>query len=616
VGEEVPVAASVVRDGHDVLRVVVRWRGPGDDPRTGWQEAPLVNVDRAHGGVRWEGSFPVDRLGRWTWTIEAWADALASWRVELRRKVDAGLTQLEGELAEGALLLKGAARRAGADEGTTIRAAAKVVADAHRPTEERAAAALDPGLAALCDRHPDRRRATALPTMEVEVDAERARFGAWYEMFPRSWGGFDGVRAQLPQLAELGFDVVYLPPIHPIGVTNRKGRNGSLDPGPRDPGSPWAIGSAEGGHTAVHPDLGSLDDLDRLVAEARDLDIDIALDFAIQCSPDHPWLTEHPDWFLRRPDGTIKYAENPPKTYQDIHNVDFDCEDWQGLWGALRDVVLFWVGHGIRTFRVDNPHTKPLPFWEWLIESVRAEEPEVVFLAEAFTERTMMQALAKVGFDQSYTYFTWKSSAWDLAEYVTELATSDERHYFRPNFFVNTPDILTAELVEGGPAKFASRLILAATLSPSYGVYSGFESYERVPVRPGSEEYLDSEKYQVRKRRLDGPLLPLIGRLNRIRRATPALQVIEGTRFLETESPAIVAYAKSHRGSTVITAVLLDPDHAHEGVVVVPPELGLPPVFRVRDLLTDEAWDWRIGRNYVHLVPMDRPAHVLEVDVR
>ena len=617
VGRTVEVGADIFRDGHEVLRAVVRWQGPGADS---WEESPLRAVDAEVKGVRWEGAFPVDRPGRWTWTVDAWADDLASWRVEVERKVAASQTDLGGELSEGALLLAAAAdraRTAGARaDADALGAAATTTGDATAPDRARVAAALGADAVAAADRHPDRSRVARLdPVVEVDVDPVRAAFGSWYELFPRSWGGFDGVTAQLPALAELGFDVVYLPPVHPIGVTNRKGRNNRTEAGPDDPGSPWAVGGAEGGHTALHPDLGDEAAFDRMVAEARRLDLDVALDFAIQCSADHPWLTEHPEWFQRRPDGTLKYAENPPKKYQDIYNVDFDCDDWQGLWEALRDVVLHWVDKGIRVFRVDNPHTKPVPFWEWLIRTVRAAHPDVVFLAEAFTHRAMMRTLAKAGFNQSYTYFTWKHSRWELTEYLTELAQGEERHYFRPNMFVNTPDILTAELAEGGPATFVSRLVLAATLSPSYGIYSGYEHFERTPVVPGSEEYLDSEKYEAKERALDGPLLPLVGRLNRIRRSEPALQVLEGLTFLDTENDAIIAYAKQHGSSTVITAVSLDPDHVQEGVVVVPAELGLPPSFTATDLLSEQSWTWRLGRNYVRLVPFDAPAHVLRVDV-
>ncbi|MCU1352942.1 MAG: Alpha-amylase, partial [Acidimicrobiales bacterium] len=517
-------------------------------------------------------------------------------------------------------LLAAAAARAkpakgnGHDDRRVLAEAAELVVDPAVATADRVATALSADVTAAADRHPDRsREAGPAADGRIVVDAALARSGSWYELFPRSWGGLAGVRRRLPALAELGFDVLYLPPIHPIGRTNRKGRNNALTAGPGDPGSPWAIGDASGGHTAVHPELGTIDDVDALVADARSLGMEVALDFAIQCSADHPWLTEHPEWFFRRPDGTLKYAENPPKKYQDIYNVDFDCEDWQGLWQALLDVVRFWIGHGVRVFRVDNPHTKPLPFWEWLISSVHDTHPEVVFLAEAFTYRAMMQELAKVGFGQSYTYFTWKSSKAELVTYVDELAHSDERLFFRPNFFVNTPDILTEELQQGGPATFVKRLILAATLSPSYGVYSGYEHFEHVAVRAGSEEYLDSEKYEARERTLDGPLLPLVADLNRIRRENPALQQLADTTFLETENDALIAYAKRAGRNVVLTVVNLDPNGAQEGVAVVPADLGLPPTFEVVDELNGERFRWQVGRNYVRLIAGQRPAHILRV---
>ncbi len=448
----------------------------------------------------------------------------------------------------------------------------------------------------------------------MQVDPLLARVSSWYELFPRSFGGLAGVHAQLPRLAELGFDVLYLPPIHPIGRTNRKGRNNALVAGPDDPGSPWAIGAAEGGHTAIHPDLGSLDEFEALVAEARSLGIEVALDLALQCSPDHPWLAEHPEWFHRRPDGTLKYAENPPKRYQDIYNLNFDSPDWRALWSAILEVVRCWIDRGVRVFRVDNPHTKPLAFWEWLLGTVRASDPDVVFLSEAFTRRAVMRALAKAGFHQSYTYFTWKSSRWDLSEYLTELTTSGEQEYFRPNFFVNTPDILTAELQHGGPPAFALRAVLAATLAPSWGVYSGYEHFERAPAREGSEEYLNSEKYELRRRDLDGPLLPLIATLNRIRRENPALQRFDNLRLLETHNDALLAYAKREGANLVIVVVNLDPHAAQEGLVTVPYDLGTAPTIGATDLLDGADYRWRLGGNYVRLEPGERPGHVLRVE--
>ncbi len=566
VGDEVRVEATIFRDGHEVLGAALRMKPQG---ARRWQEDAMTEL----GNDRWAASFVPDSCGRWCYRIEAWVDPVASFQWELRRKVEAGQEDLSSELAEGAVLLE-------RDELTV---------------EEALAAGAGP-----------RVELTRSETMNVDVDRTLARFGAWYELFPRSWGGFAGVERLLPRFAELGFDVLYLPPIHPIGHTYRKGRNNTLTARPRDPGSPWAIGSEEGGHTAIHSDLGTMDDFERLVASAREHELEIALDYAIQCSPDHPWLREHPEWFHHRPDGTLKYAENPPKRYQDIYNVNFETEDREGLWNALRDVMLFWVERGVRVFRVDNPHTKPVPFWEWLIGEVRAREPELVLLSEAFTRPAMMTTLAKAGFQQSYTYFTWKNTRWELVELMGQLL--DWSLFLRPNFFVNTPDILHEYLQRGGRPAFEARLVLAATLSPSYGIYSGFESLENVPAKEGSEEYLDSEKYELKQRRLDGELLPLVQRLNAIRRRHPALQRLENLRFLETENEQLIAYAKDD----VLVVVNLDPGTAHEGVTVIPAALGLPPVFTVRDLLAEENHSWRIGRNYVRLEP--GKSHVLRVE--
>ena len=571
VGDRVDVTADIFKDGHDILRAVVRYRRAGT--RT-WLEAPL----RPLGNDRWAGSFEVTELGRWQFTLEAWVDRYATLLDELDRKLAAEQVDLTGETSEAEAVF---------GRGTL---------------EEWRARADELG---RDDRHG---KTTLERALEVDVERERARFGAWYELFPRSWGGFRGVERVIPQLAELGFDVVYLPPIHPIGETNRKGRNNALVAEPRDVGSPWAIGGPEGGHEAIHPDLGTLEDFDRLVATARQHDMEIALDFAIQCSPDHPWLEQHPDWFNRRPDGTLKYAENPPKKYQDIYNVNFDSEDWQGLWHALRDVVLHWCRHGVRAFRVDNPHTKSVPFWEWLIGEVRREFPDTIFFAEAFTRPAMMTTLAKIGFGQSYTYFTWKNTKAELLEFLEQLR--EWAPYYRPNMFANTPDILHEYLQGGGPPAFEARLVLAATLSPSYGIYSGFEHFENVPVRAGSEEYLDSEKYEVKERRLDGPLLPLVGRLNELRRSEPALQRFENLRHLETHSDDLFGFAK---GNDLFVVVNLDPASPREGLAIVPPQLGLPPEFTVRDLLTGDRYRWRIGRNYVGLRPGG--AHVLKAEL-
>jgi len=571
VGDRVDVTATIFKDGHDILRAVVKYRRAGARK---WLEQPL----RPLGNDAWAGSFEVSELGRWQYVVEAWVDRYATLLDELDRKLAAEQVDLTGETSEAEALF---------GRGTL---------------EDWRARAPELG-------ETDRYGRTCLDRpLEVDVERERARFGSWYELFPRSWGGFKGVEAIVPELAELGFDVLYLPPIHPIGTTNRKGRNNALVAESGDVGSPWAIGGPEGGHDAIHPDLGTLEEFRSLVEAGRRHGIEIALDFAIQCSPDHPWLEEHPEWFNRRPDGTLKYAENPPKKYQDIYNVNFDSEDWEGLWHALRDVVLHWCRQGVRAFRVDNPHTKSVPFWEWLIREVRADFPETLFFAEAFTRPAMMTTLAKIGFGQSYTYFTWKNTKAELVEFVELVREWSE--YYRPNFFANTPDILHEYLQTGGAPAFEARLVLAGTLSPSYGIYSGYEHFENVPVREGSEEYLDSEKYEVKERRLDGPLLPLVRRLNEIRRAEPALQRFENLRWLETHSEHLLGYAK---GTDLFSVVNLDPARAQEGLCIVPPDLGLPPEFPVEDLLTGERYRWRIGRNYVGLPPGG--AHLMKAEL-
>ncbi len=565
VADRVDVYATVFKDGHDVLGGAVRVRGPGE--RT-WREVPLESL----GNDRFGGTFVPDRPGRWQFAVAAWTDRIATWQDEIRRKVAAGQTELAGELAEGAVLL--GLERITAKEGLAV---------------------------ASTDRHGE----VVSARFEVDVDRVLARFGAWYELFPRSFGGFSGVAKVLPRLAELGFDVVYLPPIHPIGETNRKGPNNALAAGPatrahrgrsvlRSEGTRRSIPTSAPGPTSTRWSL-------RRARRASSL----ALDFAIQCSPDHPWLREHPEWFNRRPDGTLKYAENPPKRYQDIYNVNFESEDWRGLWQALLDVVLGWVDRGITVFRVDNPHTKPAAFWEWLIQEVRRKHPEVLFLAEAFTRPSLMTTLAKLGFAQSYTYFTWKNLKGELHEYMLQLIAWSQ--FYRPNAFVNTPDILHEYLQVGGPPAFEARLVLAATLSPSYGIYSGFESFENVAVQSGSEEYLDSEKYQLKRRSLDGPLLPLVQALNEMRRAEPALQRVDNLRWLETENDALVAYAKDD----VICVVNIDPFAEQAGVCVIPVSLGFPPAFEARELLTGATFTWRAGRNYVQLPP--GKAHIVKV---
>jgi len=550
-------------------------------------------------------------------------DIFASWRKGLAAKVQAG-QDVSSELLEGAALLRDAATRS-ARSDVLLERAAVLAGDA--AASEREAAALDPALANVVSAAADRSRATVYDrVLQVLVDRERARCAAWYEMFPRS-GGTDPTRSAtfreaesaLPRIAAMAFDVLYLPPIHPIGRTYRKGRNNTLTPAPDDVGSPWAIGSEEGGHTAVDPELGTIEDFDHFVATARDLGLEVALDLAYQCSPDHPWVRDHPEWFRHRPDGTIKYAENPPKKYQDIYPLDFECTEWRSLWQELKRVVEFWCARGIRIFRVDNPHTKAFHFWEWMIGEVRRQYPDTIFLAEAFTRPKIMKYLAKLGFDQSYTYFTWRNTRTELIEYFTELTKTDVREYMRPNLFANTPDILHEYLQAGGPAAFRIRLVLAATLGASYGIYSGFELCENVAVRPGSEEYLDSEKYQVRVRNWDAPgnLAPLIARVNTIRRQHRSLQFDWSLRFFASDNPQILCYAKNtpDNRDLVLVVVSLDPHHMQEGWVQVPladvqatPDGGYPS----EDLLTGARYLWRGEWNYVRLTPA-HPAHILHL---
>jgi starch synthase (maltosyl-transferring) len=618
-GDLVVVEADVLADGHDRLAAVVWHRRSG--PAAGdWVEQPM----RPIGNDRWRAEVRAGEPGRYEFTIEAWVDRLASWRHALEKKHAAG-QDVEAELIEGALMVRAVAASVAASADRSALEASADLLESGESLPVRVAAALEDRLYAAWRRHDPRAGRTRLGAAQpITVDRARARFGAWYEMFPRSAGPdpsrsatFDEAAARLPAIAEMGFDILYLPPIHPIGRTFRKGRNNALEAAPGAPGSPWAIGGPEGGHMAVERGLGTLADFDRFVRRATDAGLEVALDLAYQCSPDHPWVREHPEWFRHRPDGSIKYAENPPKRYQDIYPIDFETDAWRALWEELRRVVLFWVDRGVRAFRVDNPHTKPFRFWEWLIRTVQETHPDVLFLAEAFTRPKVMRQLAKRGFTQSYTYFTWRNRKAELEEYLTELTQTPVREYMRPNFFANTPDILHAYLQEGGRAAFQVRAVLAATLAATYGIYSGFELCENRAV-PGTEEYLDSEKYQIRQWDWDRPghIRPLLTRLNLIRRACPALQHDWTLGFHETDNDQLICYSKTAGASAVLVVVNLDPHHLQHGWIRVPLErLGLAAgaAFEVVDRLTGERYGWTGDSAYVRLDPAERVAHVLEV---
>jgi starch synthase (maltosyl-transferring) len=619
VGDDCVVEADVFRDGHEVIRATVKWRRKGDAI---FNQAPMVPV----GNDRWRGQFPLRENTRYLFTIEAWTDRYASWIQDFAKKALAG-RDVASDLLEGIRLLQELGARTTGIVRKTVAAALARAREcmAMRPAD--AADFLGSGeLEAITAEYGERFEANSYSQMlEVIADRPRARFGAWYEIFPRSLGKpgqpatLRAAEHHLPYIRDLGFDVVYLTPIHPIGLTNRKGPNNRLAADGSSPGSPWAIGSPAGGYTAIEPSLGTLADFEHFVATANRLGLEIALDFAIQASPDHPWVRQHPEWFRHRPDGSIKYAENPPKEYQDIYPINFDTEHQLELIEELRDTVMFWVGHGVKIFRVDNPHTKPVRFWEWLIGAVQARNPEVIFLSEAFTRPKMMKMLAKAGFSQSYTYFTWRNSKSELTEYLTELAHGEAVEYFRPNFFANTPDILTDILQTGGRPAFKMRLVLAATLSPSYGIYSGYELCENEAVA-GTEEYQDSEKYQIKARDWDRPgnIKEFVALLNRIRHNNPALHQLPNLQFLPADNDQILFYAKAtaDQSNVLLIAVNLDPAQWHECTVTVPPSLvGIAPGqnYRVVDLLTGSAYTWG-ERNYVRLDPQFEPAHIMRVE--
>jgi starch synthase (maltosyl-transferring) len=620
VGDTVTVEADVFTDGHDALSCVLLRRREDD---AAWCEAPMERLTgTGQSGDRWRGAFQVTEQGRYLYTVAAWVDHFKTWARDFKKRVDANQVSAV-DLAIGADLIAAAGQYAPARETGWHEIYAEAV---RRGGPEGIEKALSPELARLMAAHAGRGFAvTQEPPLGVVVDRERARFSAWYELFPRSTspvpgrhGSFRDLETRLPYIASMGFDVLYLPPIHPIGREFRKGPNNTTTAGPNDPGSPWAIGSAEGGHKAIKPDLGTLDDFHRLIDAAGRHGLEIALDIAFQCAPDHPYVTEHPEWFKKRPDGTIQYAENPPKKYQDIYPFDFEMADWRGLWDELKSVVDYWVDQGVRIFRVDNPHTKAFRFWDWLITEVKRTHPDVLFLAEAFTRPKVMQRLAKGGFTQSYNYFPWRNTKWELTQYLTDLTQTDVKEYMGPNLWPNTPDILTEYLQYGGRPAFISRLVLAATLGPSYGIYGpAFELCENRAVAPGKEEYLDSEKYEIKTwdiARIDS-LRPLIARVNQVRRDNPAFRANHNLRFHDIDNEQLIAYSKTSFDGTneALIVVSLDPHYKQSGFINLPlEELGLEPwqPYQMHDLLTDARYLWQGARNYIELDPSYMPAHI------
>ena len=619
--ETVVVEASVFADGHDSLRALVRHRRSGTEA---WQEVPMA----ALGNDRWSASFCPTALGRHEYTVVAWVDRFLSWRHDIVRRQDAD--DIRVALQVGCELVDAATVRASGNDEHALREWSAKLAAAPTPEFGRELAQNE-HLANLMATHGERHFFTEYDrVLEIIVDVDRGRFSTWYELFPRSCiadddqsenahGNFAGVTERLPEIAAMGFDVLYLPPIHPIGRAFRKGPNNGLTAGPNDPGSPWAIGADEGGHRAIHPQLGSVEDFRQLVTEARKQGLELALDIAFQCAPDHPYVKEHPDWFRHRPDGSIQYAENPPKKYQDIYPFDFECDDWRGLWQELKGVVEHWIAEGVTIFRVDNPHTKPFPFWEWLITEIKAEHPETIFLAEAFTRPKIMHRLAKLGFTQSYTYFTWRNTKQELTEYFTELTQHESREYFRPNLWPNTPDILPEFLQYGGRPAFMLRIALAATLGASYGIYGpAYELMEHQARIAGSEDYLDSEKYEIRRRDMHRPdsLRDFITRLNHIRRDNPALHFDHNLQFHPIDNPLMLCYSKSAGDDTLLMVANLDPHNTQSGWLELPLDsLGLAQEasYQAHDLLSNARYLWQGAHNFVRLDPHSSPVHILRL---
>ena len=630
VGDVVDVEADCFADGHDVVACALQWRRSAADP---WRSAAMRPV----GNDRWHASFVADASGPYQYTVLAWVDPVQSWQRDFARRVDPD--DLRVAAAGGAELIEQAATRAGCSADSTLlhawsrelaQGAAAVGGGADVAELKRLGT--DESRSAIAQTYPDLRFALMHPQIFcVAVERARARFSSWYEFFPRSasedarrHGNFADCEAWLPYVKHMGFDVVYFPPIHPIGRSRRKGPNDTLQSRPGDPGSPWAIGAAEGGHTAILAELGTLADFKRLVQRAAELDIDIALDIAFQCSPDHPWVSEHPDWFRRRSDGSVQYAENPPKKYQDIYPFDFETAQWRELWLALVGVIEYWIAQGVRVFRVDNPHTKAFPFWEWAIARVREAQPDVIFLAEAFTRPRVMHRLAKIGFSQSYTYYTWRNTKQELTAYFTELSQGSGREYFRPNVWPNTPDILPEALQYGGRAMFMARVAMAATLAASYGIYGpAFELLEHEAVRAGTEEYLDSEKFQRRvwDRSRPDSLAEFIAALNRARHANPALQSDAHLRFLDIDNEHLIAYAKTSPSgeNAMVCVVNLDPHHTQSGWIDLDMgTFGLQPgqAYQLHDVISGAHYLWHGARNFVSLDPLRSPVHVMQLRAR
>ena len=619
VGEWVYVEADIFTDGHEALSAVLQYRR---DEAGEWSEVPM----QALVNDRWRAGFQVGDIGRYRYTLLAWLDRFKAWRRDLAKRVEAG-QDVSIDLLTGAEFLTAASQRASGADAKRLAEWAQVLRSRDsQPT--RVNLALTEPVQSMMSRYPDRRNATQYAhELSVVVDRTKARYSTWYEMFPRSCaaeagrhGTFKDCDARLSYVASMGFDVLYLPPIHPIGVSQRKGKNNAL-PGVGDPGSPWAIGSSHGGHTAVHPELGTLSDFRWFVGRAREHGLEVALDIAYQCSPDHPYVDSHPEWFRRRPDGTIQYAENPPKKYEDIYPLEFETEHWRELWEELRNIILFWVEQGVKIFRVDNPHTKPFRFWEWLITEIKKVHPDTIFLAEAFTRPKVMYELAKGGFTQSYTYFAWRNTKWELTEYFTHITQPPVREFLRPNLWPNTPDILTEYLQHGGRPAFMTRLILAATLGASYGIYGpAFELYERRAREPGSEEYLNSEKYELKQWDVTKPdsLRELMSLVNRIRSDNPALHHDWNLKFHVIENDQMICYSKRTEDSTniILVVVNLDPHHTHAGWVQLPLDdfgLAVQEPYQVHDLLSGARYLWHGSRNYVELNPAVIPAHIFRI---